>query len=91
MKDILDALADQVLRLDPDELKGFLPEIQSRMASPEDNEDWSRAVISFFLINGLSFKENLRQRGLRPTDEPEQRQPEQRQPGLRQPGLRVVK
>jgi hypothetical protein len=81
VKDILDALADQVLQLDPDELKGFLPDIQSRMASAEDNEDWSRAVISFFLVNALSFRENLRQRGLRPVDEPEQRQP----------GLRVVK
>lgn len=86
MKDILDALADQVLQLDPEELKGFLPEIQSRMASAEDNEDWSRAVISFFLVNGLSFRDNLRSRGLRPADEADQRQP-----GLRQPSLRVVK
>lgn len=66
MKDTLDGLAEQILRLDPDELKGSLPEIQARMATPDDSDDWARAVVSFFIINALSFKDNLRQRGHRP-------------------------
>ncbi len=75
VKEILDGLADQILQLDPDELKGLLAETQSRMATPDDSGDWARAVVSFFIINAQTFRDHLHQRGQRPARTVDQASP----------------
>lgn len=59
MKALLDQLADQILELDPDELKALLPEIQARMDDLDHSREWERSVVAFFIVNALRVKDNL--------------------------------
>lgn len=59
MRDTLDQIADQILDLDPEELKSLLSEIQARMDQPDQSREWERAVVNFFIINALRVKDKL--------------------------------
>ena len=59
MKQTLDRLADEILDLDPEELKALLPAIQARMDQADHTHDWERAVINFFIINAVRVKDKL--------------------------------
>ncbi len=56
MREMLDHLADQILDLDAEELNELLPEMQRRMESCDNSQEWERSVITFFLINAVRFK-----------------------------------
>ena len=66
MKERLDHLTDQILDLDPDDLKALLPVIQARMDDPLHDREWERSVISFFIVNAIRVKENLARKGSLP-------------------------
>ncbi len=59
VKQTLDRLADEILELDPEELKALLPEIQARMDQADHTLEWERAVINFFIINAVRVKDKL--------------------------------
>ncbi len=67
MQEMLDRLADQILDLDPDELKALLPQIQARMDDPDQSREWERAVIAFFMVNAIRVKQNLADKAQRPS------------------------
>lgn len=81
MREFLEHLADQVLALDPDQLIQLLPDLQARMRSPESSQDWERAVVAFFIINGLRSTKRLAPQVSEPVPLAEESQPH----------LRVVK
>ena len=77
----IERLADRVLAYDEPELTELLSHFKSRMEEMEVSPAWERAVIAYFLINGIRVKNALKRGNLH--------KPE-RQPGGR-PRLRLVK
>jgi hypothetical protein len=57
----LEMIADRVLALDDAKLKDLLNHYKDRITQEEPNRSWERAVIAFFLINGVRVKNSLKQ------------------------------
>ncbi len=77
----IERIADRVLDLEETDLNTLLNHFKTRMEQGEINPAWERAVIAYFLINGVRVKNALKQgRMLR-----------QRQPQGQYPPLRLVK
>jgi len=77
----IERIADRVLDLEETDLNTLLNHFKTRMEQGEINPAWERAVIAYFLINGVRVKNALKQgRMLR-----------QRQPQDQYPPLRLVK
>jgi hypothetical protein len=64
---MLEHFADQILDLDPCEVEEILPEIQARMVAADNSPEWRRAVISFFIINGVRATQRLAAQSMTPT------------------------
>lgn len=77
----IERLADRVLAYDEPDLTNLLNHFKSRMEQLEISPAWERAVIAYFLINGIRVKNALKKGN--------KHRPE-RQPGGR-PVLRLVK
>ncbi len=59
LKEVLDHFSDQILDLDLNDAAELLPEAEARMKEGPPGREWERAVITFFLINGLRVKNQL--------------------------------
>ncbi len=81
ISEAIEKIADRVLDLEETDLNTLLNHFKTRMEQGEVNPAWERAVIAYFLINGVRVKNALKQgRMLR-----------QRQPQGEYPRLRLVK
>jgi hypothetical protein len=79
--DAIERIADRVLAFDEADLCALLNHFKNRMEQFEPTPAWERAVIAYFLINGVRVKNALKHGRMH------RRQPT---PGAR-PGLRLVK
>jgi hypothetical protein len=57
----IEMIADRVLALDDSDLQKLLSHYKDRMAQGEPTRAWERAVIAYFLINGVRVKNALKQ------------------------------
>jgi len=64
----LEKIADNVLSLDETGLAELLAYYKERMAQGEPTRAWERAVIAYFLLNGIRIKNTLKQGKLRHRD-----------------------
>ena len=78
----IERLADRVLACDETDLTSLLNYFKSRMEELEVSPAWERAVIAYFLINGVRVKNALKKGNMH--------RPERHQEGGR-PKLRLVK
>ena len=65
----LEKIADNVLSLDESDLATLLNHYKDRMAQGEPTRSWERAVIAYFLLNGIRIKNTLKQGKLRDQDQ----------------------
>lgn len=79
--DAIERIADRVLAYEETDLTALLNHFKSRMEQFEPNPSWERAVIAYFLINGVRVKNALKQGKMHSRE---------RTPGSR-PALRLVK
>lgn len=77
----IERLADRVLAYEETDLTGLLNHFKTRMEQFEPTPEWERAVIAYFLINGVRVKNALKHGKSRCRE---------RSPGSR-PALRLVK
>lgn len=77
----IERLADRILAYDEPDLTPLLDHFKSRMEQLEISPAWERAVIAYFLINGVRVKNSLKNGNMH--------RPERRQGG--RPELRLVK
>jgi hypothetical protein len=77
----IEHIADRVLAYEEADLSALLNHFKTRMEEFEPGPAWERAVIAYFLINGVRVKNALKQGKMQ--------NPEQN-PGCR-PALRLVK
>ena len=61
----LEKIADNVLSLDESDLATLLDHYKDRMSQGEPTRAWERAVIAYFLLNGIRIKNTLKQDKLR--------------------------
>ncbi len=61
----LEKIADNVLSLDESDLATLLNYYKDRMTQDEPTRAWERAVIAYFLLNGIRIKNSLKQGKLR--------------------------
>lgn len=61
----LEKIADNVLSLDESDLATLLNHYKDRMNQGEPTRAWERAVIAYFLLNGIRIKNTLKQGKLR--------------------------
>jgi hypothetical protein len=61
----LEKIADNVLSLDESDLAALLDHYKDRMSQGEPTRAWERAVIAYFLLNGIRIKNTLKQDKLR--------------------------
>ncbi len=61
----LEKIADNVLSLDESDLATLLDYYKDRMSQGEPTRAWERAVIAYFLLNGIRIKNTLKQDKLR--------------------------
>ena len=61
----LEKIADNVLSLDESDLVTLLDYYKDRMSQGEPTRAWERAVIAYFLLNGIRIKNTLKQDKLR--------------------------
>lgn len=59
LKELLDHFSDQILDLDLNDAMELLPEVEDLMREGPPGREWERAVVTFFLINGLRVKRQL--------------------------------
>jgi hypothetical protein len=64
----LEKIADNVLALDESDLATLLDHYKDRMSQGEPTRAWERAVIAYFLLNGIRIKNTLKQGKLRRED-----------------------
>ncbi len=57
----LEKIADNVLSLDESDLATLLDHYKDRMSQGEPTRAWERAVIAYFLLNGIRMKNTLKQ------------------------------
>ncbi|MDP3182136.1 MAG: hypothetical protein Q8M54_04880 [Desulfobaccales bacterium] len=77
----IERLADRVLAYEEADLTALLNHFKTRMEQFEPTADWERAVIAYFLINGVRVKNALKHGKSHRAE---------RTPG-RRPALRLVK
>jgi hypothetical protein len=77
----IERLADRVLDYEEADLTALLSHFKARMEQFEPTQEWERAVIAYFLINGVRVKNALKHGKTRCRD---------LRPGAR-PALRLVK
>ena len=77
----LESLADRVLAYEETDLRALLHHFKTRMEQWDTSPEWERAVIAYFLINGVRVKNALKKGRARCR----KRSPESR------PALRLVK
>ena len=77
----IEMIADRVLALDDSEFQTLLNHYKARMNQGEPSRSWERAVIAYFLINGVRIKNAMKQGKM-------QRQQHRAE---RPPALRLVK
>jgi len=77
----IERLADRVLAYEETDLTSLLNHFKSRMEESDTSPEWERAVIAYFLINGVRVKNALKHGKTHCRD---------RSPG-RRPALRLVK
>ncbi|HEY9074084.1 MAG TPA: hypothetical protein VIN67_08115 [Desulfobaccales bacterium] len=77
----IERLADRVLAYEETDLTALLSHFKTRMEQFEPTPEWERAVIAYFLINGVRVKNALKHGKARSRE----RSPECR------PALRLVK
>jgi len=58
--EILEKIADHVLSLDDSDLTALLEHYKDRMSQGEPTRAWERAVIAYFLLNGIRIKNTLK-------------------------------
>ncbi len=56
----LEKIAEHVLSLDDADLGLLLEHYKDRISQQEPNRAWERAVIAYFLINGIRVKNTLK-------------------------------
>ncbi len=61
----LEKIADNVLSLDESDLATLLDHYKDRMSQGEPTRAWERAVIAYFLLNGIRIKNTLKQDKMR--------------------------
>jgi hypothetical protein len=61
----LEKIADNVLSLDESDLAALLDHYKDRMSQGEPTRAWERAVIAYFLLNGIRIKNTLKQDKIR--------------------------
>jgi hypothetical protein len=71
----LEKIADNVLSLDESDLAALLNYYKDRMSHGEPTRAWERAVIAYFLLNGIRIKNTLKQGKLRHQDQVEEKAP----------------
>jgi hypothetical protein len=76
----IERLADRVLAYEETDLTALLHHFKNKMEQFEPTPEWERAVIAYFLINGVRVKNALKQGKLHR---------QERRPG--RPALRLVK
>jgi hypothetical protein len=81
ISEAIERLADRVLAYEETDLSALLNHFKTRMEQYEPTAEWERAVIAYFLINGVRVKNALKQGKIRSRE---------RSSGLR-PALRLVK
>ncbi len=81
IEEAIERLADRVLAYEETDLTSLLNRYKTRMEQSEPTPEWERAVIAYFLINGVRVK-NVLKHGKSHRRE--------RIPG-RRPALRLVK
>lgn len=59
--EVLEEIADHVLALDDSDLAVLLDYYKKRMSQGEPTRSWERAVIAYFLLNGIRIKNTLKQ------------------------------
>ncbi len=74
----IEMIADRVLALDDSDLQTLLTHFKDRMTQSEPTRAWERAVIAYFLINGVRIKNAMKQgkiqrQKLRPNQPPQLR------------------
>lgn len=57
----IERIADRVLAFEESDLNSLLNYFKTRMEQSELNPAWERAVIAYFLINGVRVKNALKQ------------------------------
>lgn len=57
----IEMIADRVLALDDSDLQTLLNHFKDRMTQGEPSRSWERAVIAYFLINGVRIKNAMKQ------------------------------
>ena len=57
----IEMIADRVLALDDSDLQTLLNHYKDRMTQGEPSRAWERAVIAYFLINGVRIKNAMKQ------------------------------
>jgi hypothetical protein len=61
----LEKIADNVLSLDESDLATLLDYYKDRISQGEPTRSWERAVIAYFLLNGIRIKNTLKKGKLR--------------------------
>ncbi len=61
LSEAIETIADRVLALDDSDLQKLLDHYKNRMSQGEPTKSWERAVIAYFLINGVRVKNALKQ------------------------------
>jgi hypothetical protein len=56
----LESLADRVLAYEETDLRALLHHFKTRMEQWDTSPEWERAVIAYFLINGVRVKNALK-------------------------------
>ncbi len=56
----LEKIADKVLSLDESDLTNLLEYYKDRISQGEPTRAWERAVIAYFLLNGIRIKNTLK-------------------------------
>jgi hypothetical protein len=60
MVEVIENIADRVLAFEESDLSSLLQYFKTRMEQGEVTPDWERAVIAYFLINGVRVKNVLK-------------------------------
>ena len=60
IKEAIERLADRVLAYEETDLTSLLNRYKTRMEQSEPTPEWERAVIAYFLINGVRVKNLLK-------------------------------
>jgi hypothetical protein len=71
----LEKIADNVLSLDESDLATLLDYYKDRISQGEPTRSWERAVIAYFLLNGIRIKNTLKKGKLRGQHEPAEKTP----------------